>query len=132
MDVQKRECFYCGSRMGSTAAVDHFIPWSRYQMDLGHNFVLAHASCNGQKSDRLASYRHLEEWCIRNESHHSGLSERFESQGIFHGLAVSNRVALWAYDQSASTGSRVWEQGKGDLVELNPVWRDLPGLALVE
>ncbi len=33
-----------------TAHIDHFIPWSRYPIDLGHNFVLAHAGCNSAKA----------------------------------------------------------------------------------
>jgi hypothetical protein len=36
--------------------VDHFIPWSRYPADLGHNFVLAHDRCINAKSDYLAAY----------------------------------------------------------------------------
>lgn len=31
-------------------------------VDLGHNFVLAHASCNGDKRDALAGVQHLEQW----------------------------------------------------------------------
>jgi 5-methylcytosine-specific restriction endonuclease McrA len=38
---------------GEIAHIDHFIPWSRFPVDLGNNFVLALATCNGKKSDRL-------------------------------------------------------------------------------
>ena len=34
-----------------TAHIDHFIPWPRYPIDLGHNFVLAHAGCSSAKAD---------------------------------------------------------------------------------
>ena len=46
--------------------VDHFVPWARYPLDLGHNYVLADARCNGFKSDRLAAFEHLDRWCARN------------------------------------------------------------------
>src|SRR5262249_33222516 len=53
-EFQSGKCFYCGALLNDEAGeVDHFIPWSRYPVDLGHNFVLAHSSCNTQKSDRL-------------------------------------------------------------------------------
>ena len=42
------------SMEGTFMSVDHFISWSRYTTDLGHNFVLAHPGCNSQKSDYLA------------------------------------------------------------------------------
>ena len=37
--------------------------WSRYPLDLGHNFVLADVRCNGGKLDRLAAFEHLKRWC---------------------------------------------------------------------
>lgn len=55
LDLQGRACFYCGGTIRDGGAVDHFIPWSRYPLDLGHNFVLAHASCNQDKRDMLAA-----------------------------------------------------------------------------
>ena len=30
LELQEGRCFYCGGRVGRTAEVDHFIPWSRY------------------------------------------------------------------------------------------------------
>jgi hypothetical protein len=42
IEHQKGECFYCQRPLKNSLAVDHFIPWSRYPVDLGHNFVLAH------------------------------------------------------------------------------------------
>ena len=67
-DVQEGRCFYCNRRLNDSAAVDHFIPWRRYPLDLGHNFVLAHGSCNSSKSDRLAALPHLRRWHERNAS----------------------------------------------------------------
>jgi hypothetical protein len=50
MDIQRGCCFYCGLQLkpGNTE-VDHFVAWSRYPQDLGHNFVLADIRCNGKK-----------------------------------------------------------------------------------
>src|SRR2546429_642776 len=42
MDVQRGICLYCQKPLSKQTQVDHFIPWSRYPDDLGHNFVLAH------------------------------------------------------------------------------------------
>ena len=55
IDVQERRCFYCREDLHRGMDVDHFIPWSRYPVDLGHNFVLAHPACNNSKSDHLAA-----------------------------------------------------------------------------
>ena len=55
IDVQDRQCFYCHGNLQQSMDVDHFIPWSRYPTDLGHNFVLAHPRCNNAKSDHLAA-----------------------------------------------------------------------------
>ena len=44
-----------GAPSNDAGAVDHFIPWRRYPLDLGHNFVLAHSACNSSKGDRLAA-----------------------------------------------------------------------------
>ncbi len=42
MDLQNGKCFYCAEAIrGGGGHVDHFIPWSKYPIDLGHNFVLA-------------------------------------------------------------------------------------------
>src|SRR5262249_5123765 len=61
-------CFYCGNQLKQEAGdVDHFIPWSRYPVDLGHNFVLAHVSCNALKSDRLPAAQHLNAWVVQNQ-----------------------------------------------------------------
>ena len=38
-ELQHGRCFYCQGNLPKAAAVDHFIPWSRYPVDLGHNFV---------------------------------------------------------------------------------------------
>ena len=42
-DLQEGVCFYCAKSLGRDSAVDHLVPWSRYPVDLAHNFVLADA-----------------------------------------------------------------------------------------
>ena len=44
-------------------------------MDLAHNFVLAHLSCNCSKSDTLAALPHLERWLERLQRKISTLAE---------------------------------------------------------
>ena len=42
VEIQQNSSFYCFAPLSPARThVDHFIPWSRYAVDLGHNFVLA-------------------------------------------------------------------------------------------
>lgn len=43
IDVQERQRCYCQKDLPKSIEVDHFIPWSRYPTDRGHNSVLAHS-----------------------------------------------------------------------------------------
>ena len=107
-DLQEHRCFYCSNRISGQGEVDHFIPWSRYPIDLGHNFVLAHKSCNSSKSNMLASIAHLERWVQRNYMYGDDLSEQFNQLGIVHNLETSASVAKWAYQQAEITHSHLW------------------------
>jgi hypothetical protein len=70
VDLQAGRCFYChGAVAGVTADLDRSIPWSRYPVDLGHNFVLAHGKCNTSKSSILACEEHLGRWAERNRTY---------------------------------------------------------------
>lgn len=73
LDVQKGVCLYCRKPLSKQSQVDHFVPWSRYPADLGHNFVLAHDKCNNAKSDFLAAENHLAAWMKRNPEHQAEL-----------------------------------------------------------
>ena len=106
-EIQANQCFYCGSRMGSPQ-VDHFIPWSRYSFDLGHNFVLACPSCNSSKRDMLAAPRHLENWVRRNGDRQLEMEEFFRCRNLNHDLDGSTMVAKWAYGQAANSKALVW------------------------
>ncbi|MFO7893045.1 MAG: HNH endonuclease domain-containing protein [Longimicrobiales bacterium] len=121
-DVQDGECFYCRGRLRSSVAVDHFVPWSRYPLDLGHNFVLAHNGCNGAKGDRLAAVPHLERWVERtNDTQLYELDRRFEHAGLVHDRRASLRITRWAYEQVARHGGQVWVRDN-ELVRLGGDW----------
>jgi predicted LPLAT superfamily acyltransferase len=105
--------------------VDHFVPWARYPLDLGHNFVLADARCNGDKAERLAAFDHLSRWSARNAQ--PDWVDAFERHLVPHDAAVTRRVAAWAYRQSDRAGATVWERGREGMVVLDPRWRDLLG-----
>ncbi len=111
-DLQNGRCFYCERGLGKEPQVDHFIPWRRYPLDLGHNFVLTHASCNSQKSDLLAAEEHLERWAGRNQAHGQALAQFFDAESIEHDLVTTVKVACWAYGQVQRAGGQVWVRGK--------------------
>jgi hypothetical protein len=123
-DLQKDLCFYCNARLKEQSEVDHFVPWVLYQLDLGHNFVLAHRECNSAKRDRLASERHLAAWIERNRSPSATLIQEFEHLGVLHNLSTTTRIARWAYSSASTIGGRTWH-AKEMLVPLTGEWRDL-------
>lgn len=122
-DFEGSRCFYCGDAIRGDLAVDHFVPRSRYPLDLGHNFVLADARCNGGKLDRLASYDHLERWCQRNAR--SDWTAALEERLLPHDAPRTTRVAGWAYAQAERGRATVWQRGREGLVSLDPRWRTL-------
>lgn len=107
-DFQHGKCFYCGRGLDKKNDVDHFIPWSRYPSDLGHNFVLAHTTCNARKSDYLACEDHLAAWQDRNMTHGAALSERFQQAALPSDLRACVGVAVWAYGQTEQAHGQVW------------------------
>ncbi len=123
-ELQDGYCFYCGHRIRNTGAVDHFIPWVRYPVDLGHNFVLAHPKCNSQKSDHLAGPEHLEHWAARNRNDGLWLSQRFDTRGLFHHLDASIEIARWCYAQTESAGGLAWIAGR-NVSSLTASWRQV-------
>jgi hypothetical protein len=108
-EVQEARCLYCEREISPNAAhVDHFIPWSRYPVDLGHNFVLSHATCNGAKADHLAAREHLGRWVERNRTATAFLRERFDKALIAHSARSSEAIGRWAYSQAAATHALGW------------------------
>jgi HNH endonuclease len=111
-EVQGNRCFYCDGSIQTNHAVDHFIPWRRYPLDLGHNYVLAHARCNSSKSDLLAAEQHLDKWVGRNQRLGEDLNEGFERFGVVHDLTATLQVATWAYGQVHAAQGQVWVEGQ--------------------
>lgn len=120
IEFQDRRCFYCKRLLDTRGDVDHFIPWAKYAVDLGHNFVLAHAGCNASKAGHLAGEEYLGAWIARNRTMEPALSEQFARAGIVHNLRASERVAYWAYSNASQAGGQVW-MGAG-LAPLSPGW----------
>lgn len=124
-DIQSNGCFYCGKPLKTdTGAIDHYIPWVRYPVDLGHNFVLTHSECNNDKRDMLAGIPHLENWMNRNSRNSSQLQSYFDEQHVSHDLSTSLAIAEWAYDKTQTMGGDVWLAKKGHTEPLNSTWRD--------
>lgn len=107
IDLQNNECFYCSKPL-RMSDVDHFIPWSRYPHDLGHNFVLACKPCNHSKRGMLAGHPHRERWTERNEVHGMKMSKWYESKKLPHDLGGTMTIAAWAYAQAEAAGSNFW------------------------
>lgn len=112
-EFQSGTCFYCHrSLQGDLSHVDHFIPWSRYPVDLGHNFVLAHAACNGKKSDRLAAPAHLEAWCEYQQHNAKPLALEFNRLGILNDFPSTLSIVNWAYTQTFDSHGLTWLKGE--------------------
>jgi 5-methylcytosine-specific restriction endonuclease McrA len=125
MGYQDGRCFYCDARIRAAAEVDHFIPWSRYPMDLGHNLVATDTRCNGDKTNRLAAVDHLRRWRERND--HTAFNAALESEGLPADGQLTQRVAFWAYSQAETAGARVWLHAGQELVALETSWHALLG-----
>lgn len=124
-EVQSGGCFYCHRPLAADAGhVDHFIPWARYAADIPHNFVLAHGSCNGRKSDFLASEAHLERWVVRNDVHADVFADVAGRELFERSSSRAAGVARWAYGQTEASRLRVWLGGK-DFEHLSGAWRQL-------
>jgi hypothetical protein len=123
-DHQSNRCLYCGKEVRGAGCVDHFIAWSRYPVDLGHNLVLAHADCNAKKRDYLAYTAHLERWQRSHLERAGELSERFDSLALPHDAARSRAIAWWAYEQGEAAGAHAWIDAER-FVRLDSSWRDV-------
>jgi hypothetical protein len=119
--VQNGTCLYCGKSLSNQTQVDHFIPWSRYPADLGHNFVLAHDHCNNAKSDYLAAEQHLAAWAERNSVHRVALESHLQAAALPGDLSATIRIARWVYQQTENSAGQVWV-AKSVLQRLGPTW----------
>lgn len=101
--------------------MDHFVPWSRYPADLGHNFVLAHERCNKAKTDFLAAENHLAVWVERNRENQAELQDRVTTASLPCDLEASVQIAKWVYQQTDKSNGQVWVMEKV-LRHLNADW----------
>jgi 5-methylcytosine-specific restriction endonuclease McrA len=108
LDVRGGVCLYCRKPLTRRAQVDHFIPWSLFPADLGHNFVLAHEGCIGAKSDHLAAEEHLAAWARRNREHRAELDARLSEAPLPCDVSAAVQVARWVYQQTEKADGQVW------------------------
>jgi len=123
-DVQSNTCFYCNGKLHEGGDIDHFVPWSRYSLDLGHNFVLAHSACNNSKRDFLAAPCHLDQWYKRNQLNGKALGQEFDAHSILHNQVATEKIAFWAYSQAEKSGSNLWLR-KDDVLPIDQSWRNV-------
>ena len=128
LEIHGAACFYCQKRLKDRGNVDHFIAWSRYQVDLGHNFVLSCQPCNENKHDYLPSVDFLHQWRAANLDRAAQLSAEFQRRKLPHNEMRSRRVAQWAYQQAEISGANTWG-GRGRFLPLRSDWRQALGLA---
>jgi hypothetical protein len=121
LDVQKGVCLYCRKPLSKQSQVGHFVPWSRYPADLGHNFVLAHDKCNNAKWDFLAAEDHLAAWVGRNQEHRAELEARLVEAALPCDLTAAVQIAKWVYQQTEEANGQVWVVEKV-LRRLGPGW----------
>lgn len=111
-DLQNNLCFYCSKTLRENAEVDHFIPFTKYNNDLGHNFVLAHKSCNNNKSSYLAAPEHRDKWIEQNlVSHESLITQELDAYFVCDAKR-SERVADWAYNIADKNQNKFWLAAK--------------------
>ncbi|MGS0683096.1 HNH endonuclease [Shewanella sp. 125m-7] len=114
--IQQGKCFYCNKPLKESehnkAEVDHFIPWARYPNDLGHNFVLAHRSCNNAKRDHLAAQEHKDRWHEQNIIQNEKLITAELSNYFVCKSGRSEAIAAWAYQLALQSDSSLWLAGK--------------------
>ena len=120
-DIQSGCCFYCTAALSSPGDVDHFIPWSRYSLDYGHNFVLAHPTCNREKGAYLAAENHLEDWVKRNEVQGEPFTKKLRGLGFVSDWNSSRQIAHWAYQGAADLNALLWLAGTGP-VPMTGAW----------
>lgn len=123
-EIQHGRCFYCERSLPAAAAVDHFIPWSRYPRDLAHNLVLAHKHCNTHKSDSLGGEVYLERWVQFLSDHDADLRAIGTEAGLLVDRATSLAVAEWSYGHAERVRAEVWLGGT-EYGHLSAGWRGL-------
>ena len=123
---QRKRCLYCRSEIRGGGEVDHFIAWSRYPADLGHNLVLAHPRCNNKKRDFLVYPRHLESWYRSHIEGAGELAKGFDEARLPYDTERTRAVVWWAYEQGERAGAHAWIEDER-FVRLDGGWRAAMG-----
>jgi len=123
MELQHGKCFYCRETVRSDGGhLDHFIPWAKYPIDLGHNSVLADSRCNSKKRDRMPHLDHLAQWTERNREHGYQIASALKDQ-LLCDFPCTNRIAHWAYSRTEAANGLTWLRGD-ELLALSEHWRN--------
>jgi hypothetical protein len=118
-EMQDGTCFYCGSDLGRTAQVDHFLAWSRWPNDAVENLVLADR-CNGDKSDHLAGPVHLRSWMQRLERRAADLGELADATRWMSDPGRSRALVQSTYEHLAP-GTPLWIHGAAFMEAAGPL-----------
>jgi len=124
VDLQGGRCFYCDGQLRAPAHVDHFVPWSRYPVDLGHNLAVTHDACNNAKGSLLAAEEHLARWVKRNRSYSAVIQSRCAVTNIAADASAATQIARWAYGQAFAVGSMTWLRAR-ELLPLGSGWQSI-------
>ncbi len=118
-EMQNGRCFYTNRKLDAPkkGEVDHFIAWARYACNDPLNLVLASKQANNDKSDHIASTRHLKEWVERNAIYSCDSSKNPDLQSVLS-------IARWAYKHAASMNTPAWDAPK-KYVKLDESWAKL-------
>lgn len=111
-ELQGNRCFYCEGSLGKSAAVDHFLPWSRHPNDAIENLVVADPACNTAKRDFLAATEHVGRW--RQRLLRSDLGEIASRRRWERAPERTEGVARALYLRLPE-GAKLWRRG-GDFV----------------
>ncbi|OZE36157.1 MULTISPECIES: HNH endonuclease [unclassified Rhodococcus (in: high G+C Gram-positive bacteria)] len=106
-------CFYCSTRVGPEAHVDHVLPWSRVGIDGLANLVLACPSCNTSKSQLLPARPHVLRALDRGRDSITELAATIDWPVQFDRVVTSAR-GLYA---SQPVGSPIW-LGRNKITDL--------------
>ena len=77
-------------------------------VELGPNLVLVRASCNEQKSDRIAAVPHVERWVTFVQENQSSLGDTFVRYGLPNDVYACAQIADWACSQTYEMNGLTW------------------------
>lgn len=86
LDIDPLYCIYCEKELNHSYDLDHYIPWSKFPVNVFWNLYPACAQCNRQKSDKLVKMNtrlrnnlahYLESWLILLRNGNEGEVRRF-------------------------------------------------------